>query len=63
MRALGRTITQAAVSLLLAGVLIPAAVYAMPTLGSRGAGPYVLVGVPIAVFVLIRMVWPHKMPS
>jgi hypothetical protein len=62
MRTLGRTITQAIVSLLLAGVMIPAAVYAMPTLGSRGAGPYVLVGAPIALFVLIRMVWPQKMP-
>lgn len=59
MRGLERAVIQAVVSMLLAGILVPAAVYLVPAVRSPHVGAYVLVGVPIAVFGLVRAVWPH----
>ena len=60
MRNVGVILAQVVVSLLLAGVLAPAILAAMPSLAERGAGMLAILACIAVIFVLVRLVWPRR---
>lgn len=59
MRTLELVILQIIASVVIAGVLLPIAVVAVPGVRSAGVGPWVAAGVVVASFLILRVTWPR----
>jgi hypothetical protein len=53
-------VVQALVSLLVVGLLLPGALAALPSVRASGAGPWLALAGAVAVFLILRLVWPRS---
>lgn len=53
-------LVQIVLAVLVAGLLLPAILFAVPTTQTRG--PVVMAAVVAVLFVLLRVAWPRKKP-
>lgn len=60
MRNVGVVLAQVVVALLLAGVIAPAILAAMPALTEHGSGMWAILALVLVIFVLVRLVWPRR---
>ena len=60
MRNVGVVLTQVVVALLLAGLIAPAILAAIPALTEHGSGMWAILVLVLVIFVLVRLVWPRR---
>lgn len=60
MRNVGVVLAQVVVALLLAGLIAPAILAAIPALTEHGSGMWAILVLVLVIFVLVRLVWPRR---
>lgn len=58
MRTLGIVLVQVVIAVLVAGLVMPALLFAVPF--TRDAGPMVLAILVVLLFALLRLAWPQR---